>query len=302
MKGKTFIKYFLIFLVIFTLILIPAVNAISGINLFKFDRSSDLEGDFSVGIDENSPMYDNFSESGRMNLLMIGVNNGMTDTIMVVSWNLDENNVDIISVPRDTRFERPGYRGASLKINAIYSSEGLNALAEAVSDVLCGMPIDYYAVVEYDAVKNIVNGIGGVPIYVQQSMHYEDPYDTPPLVIDIEEGQQVLDGEKAVQYLRFRHGYANGDIGRIEAQQEFMKAMFRQGIDHGVIDSVKLITSNVQSDLTLGAVSKYALSILRLDGDSIASYTIPGVAKYIDSLSFYVQDEEATEELLREIY
>ncbi len=302
MKGKTFVKFFLIFLVIFTLILIPALNTVSGINLFKFDRNSDLEGDFNVGVDHSSPLYDSFVDSGRINLLMVGVNADMTDTIMLVSWNLDENDVDIISVPRDTRYERSGYSGASLKINAIYASEGLNALAEAVSDVLCGMPIDYYAVVEYDAVKNIVNGIGGVPIYVPQNMHYEDPFDTPPLVIDLQEGQQVLDGDKAVQFLRFRHGYANGDIGRIEAQQTFMKAMFKQGIDHGIIDSARLVTSNVKSHLTLAAVSRYALAILRLDGNSINSYTIPGQAQYVGSLSFFMRDDDQIQELLRQIY
>ena len=176
------------------------------------------------------------------------------------------------------------------------------ATANAVSDVLMGMPINYYAVIDYEAVEEIVDGVGGVPIDVPKAMKYDDPYDDPPLHIDIPAGQQTLDGEHAVQYLRYRHGYANGDIGRVEAQQKFMKSLFNQCIENGILDSAKLITSNVKSDVTLGAASKFALKAAGLESDAIRTYTLPGEGKYIGNVSYYVQDEEKTQEMLTEIY
>ena len=97
-----------------------------------------------------------------------------------------------------------------------------------MSDLLLGMPIHYYAMVDYDGVSTIVDSMGGIPMDIPFRMRYNDPYDKPPLHIDIPEGQQILDGEHAVQFLRYRHGYPEGDIGRVKAQQAFMKAAFKQ--------------------------------------------------------------------------
>lgn len=302
MRGKSFIKFFLVCLIAFTLILVPVLKTLSKIDIFSGNEVGNLSSQVNIEADVNSPLYGTYAGADRINMLLLGVNQKMTDTIMLLSWNLADNKVDLISVPRDTYRERPGYSGASLKINAIYASEGLDPLAQAVSDTLCGIPIDYYAIIDYNAIRTVVNGVGGVPIDVPMNMYYEDPYDTPPLVIDIKAGYQVLDGEKAIQYLRFRKGYAEGDLGRINAQQEFMKSAFKQAIAHGIIDTARLVTSNVDSDLTLGAISKYALSALQLDGDAINSYIVPGEAGYIGGLSFYVQDVAGTQALMQQIY
>ena len=165
-----------------------------------------------------------------------------------------------------------------------------------------GIPINYYAIIDYDAVEAIVDGIGGVPMDIPKAMKYDDPYDDPPLHINIPAGQQTLDGEHAIQFLRFRKGYANGDIGRVEAQQEFVKSLFKQCIDNGIVDSAKLIISNVKSDVTLGAASKYALKAIGLSDDSISTYVLPGDGEYIGGVSYFVQDEEKTKQMLEEIY
>lgn len=304
MRAKTFFKFFLVFLILFTLIFIPIVRAVSNINMFSSDGDVEsIEEEMDVLVDPNSPFFKAFSDTKRMNTLMVGVNQKLTDTIMLVSWDMDKDRVDVISVPRDTYYERSGYNApGQKKINAAYGSEGIRGTANAVSDVLCGIPINYYAVVDYDSVKNIVDGIGGVPIDVPRDMKYRDPYDKPPLVIDIKKGYQTLDGEHAVQYLRYRHGYSDGDIGRVAAQQEFVKCAFKQCLSHGIIDSAKLITSNVQSDLTIGAASKYALAAIGLESGDINTYTLPGEGKYIGDVSYYLQDEDKTEEMLINIY
>ena len=88
----------------------------------------------------------------------MGVNDGLSDVLMLVSWDMDSNKVDLISIPRDTYYERDGYTSPSQKkINAAYASDkGVIATANAVSDVLMGIPINYYAIIDYDAVESIV--------------------------------------------------------------------------------------------------------------------------------------------------
>lgn len=313
MKAKTFIKFFLSFLVLFTLIFIPVVKGVSNINIFKTSDGvgdGDLEDQMDVGVlvSPDSEFFSAFTDVNRVNLLMVGINQNMTDTIMLVSWNMDDNKIDLISVPRDTYYERKGYNSAAQKkINAAYGAEGIIGTANSVSDVLYGIPINYYAVVDYDAVKTIVDGIGGVPVNVEKAMKYDDPTDKPPLHINIPAGEQVLDGEHAVQYLRYRKGnhgggYKEGDIGRVKAQQEFVKSAFKQALDHGLIDSVKLITKNVESDITVGAATKFALKAVGLESDAITTYTLPGEGKYIGDVSYFIQDKDATKEMLKDIY
>ena len=218
--AKSFVKVFLICLVLFTLILIPVIKFVSNIQIFdNSDISGGIEDEIDVLVDPNSPFFDAFADAKRVNLLALGINDGLSDVLMLVSWDMDENKVDLISVPRDTYYEREGYNSpGQKKINAAYASkEGLISTANAVSDVLMGIPINYYAIIDYDAVEAIVDGVGGVTVDVPKAMKYDDPYDDPPLHISIPAGVQTLDGEHAVQYLRFRKGYSNGDIGRIRS-------------------------------------------------------------------------------------
>ena len=102
--AKSFVKIFLICLVLFILILIPVIKVVSNINLFSGDGdlSGSIEDEIDVLVDPNSPFFEAFSEANRVNLLAVGVNDGLTDTIMLVSWDMDANKVDVISVPRDT--------------------------------------------------------------------------------------------------------------------------------------------------------------------------------------------------------
>ena len=308
MKAKTFFKFFLSFLVLFTIIFVPVIKGISGINLFK--TSDEIEGgtiedqmDVGVLVSSDSPFFKTFTEANRVNVLMVGVNQNLTDTIMLVSWDMVENSVDVISVPRDTYYERKGYTGAAQKkINSIYGSEGIVGTANAVSDVLYGIPINYYAVVDYDSVRNIVDGIGGVPVTVEKAMKYDDPTDEPPLHINIPAGYQVLDGDHAVQYLRYRKGYSEGDLGRVKAQQAFVKSAFKQALDHGLVSSAKLICKNVESDLTVGAASKFAVKAAGLESSDIETYTVPGEGQYIGDVSYFLQDSEATQDMLLEVY
>ncbi len=307
---KHFIKFFLVTLIIFTVIFTPAFavfDKVGDIRIFESDTI--LAEDLPTLVDPNSPFFDAFTNSERVNVLLMGINTNLTDTILLASYDMNLQHVDLISVPRDTYYEREsGGGGADRKINAAYHDGGAIGTATAVSDLLMGIPINFYMEIDYEGVGNIVEALGGVPMNIPFHMYYTDPYDDPPLKIDIPEGYQVLDKDTAIQFLRFRkgnsgyEGYREGDIGRIQAQQEFMISAFKQAIGLNLPSVIRSVLENVQSDMTLDTAIKIATNATKLNTDSIATYTVPGEARYQDNLSYYFADEEGIEEMLTQIY
>lgn len=311
-KKKLFGKMFVFWFVLFLIIMVPAGYALDKIGDMRlFSGEEDLMEQMDTLVDPNSPFFKAFQDSQRVNVLLLGVNTGMTDTIMLGSYDMKHQHVDVISVPRDTYYERPGVSSlGAKKINSIYhSSKGGGAVgtAEAVSTVLQGMPIHYYVVVDYDGVKNIVDTIGGVPVTIPFHMYYHDPTDKPPLSIDIPEGDTLITSENVVQFLRFRKGdpgypgYPEGDIGRVKAQQEFMKSAFRESLGLGFPKVVKTVLKEVDSDLNLSMALKIAAKAAGLEQADIETYIIPGEAR-TEGLSFYFPDEEKIKDMLTEIY
>ncbi|MDR1572027.1 MAG: LCP family protein [Clostridiales Family XIII bacterium] len=312
--GTTvFLLPFLIAFVVFTALLTPAMAAVSDFRPFAGPVAEDgedgegdgpaviLEQDFDYFVASNSPFYAAFKDVNRVNVLLLGVKSGLADTIMLVSLDVDAQRVDVISVPRDTYYHRSGYNDdAENKINAAYRKNPLNS-AIAVSDVLLGMPINYYAVVEDKGVAEIVDYIGGVTIDVPTDMKYRDPYDKPPLVIDIKKGVQTLDGENAVKFLRFRDTYKEGDIGRVKAQQSFIKEALKQALKSNLPGLAAKVAENVSSDMPLGTMLYLASKVAGMSGDSMETHTLPGTA--MTSPPWYIYpDTSGIEGLIREIY
>jgi LCP family protein required for cell wall assembly len=299
-----FLKYFFVSFLAFTLILVGVfygANKVGGVKIFQSE--DDLMSQLPRLVHSDSPFFDAFTNSKRVNVLLIGSNKGMTDTMMLVSYDMSAQHVDVISIPRDTYYPRSGYSDpGSMKINAIYNGEGIVGTATAVSETLLGMPIHYYAMIDYAGVKNVVDAMGGIPMNIPFNMKYNDPYDTPPLVIDIPEGLQVLDGQHAVEFLRYRHGYPEGDIGRVRAQQEFIKSAFKQMMSLNLPSTMKTIIDNVDSDITLGMATKIATKAIGLNGESISTYLTPGTPALANGASYWFASAEDTAAMINEIY
>jgi LCP family protein required for cell wall assembly len=242
-------------------------------------------------------------DQNRVNILMLGTtDNGLSDTIMLLSADMDTETVDIISVPRDTYYERPGHSGASLKLNAV-NHDGPLAVAKAVHEILLGIPIDYYAEIDYEGVEKIVDSVGGVTIDVPQNMDYDSDWQN--LHIHIKKGKQTLSGEKAVQFLRFRSGYRDGDIGRVRAQQQFVKALIKEASGLNLAKLAMSAIENVDSDISVRAVLHMAdaLKDLGADSDQTASYTLPGKYVRLYGLSFMRPAEDPEiEAMLKTMY
>jgi LCP family protein required for cell wall assembly len=301
----TFVIYFLITLAIGVSGLVAAGSAVTEIKESKIfgETEINLMEDMPVLVDEGSIFFEAFKDKKRVNVLMFGLNQNLADTIMVVSFDYEAKHVDLISIPRDTYFFRKGYHNpGSLKINAIYQkTEEPLELAMAVSEILLGMPLHFYAKVDYDGIIEIVEAIGGVPMNIPFHMKYRDITDKPPLYIDIPAGEQILDGEHSVQFLRYRSGYTEGDIGRVKAQQEFMKSAFKQSIGFDLPKITKVILKNVESDIDVGTATKIVTKGVGLKGDAIETYLMPNTLQ--SEAPYYVYpDSEGISKIISEIY
>ena len=302
--SKAFVRHFFAAFLILTLIFVPIRVMFANVaDVQVFSGEENLMKQMPALVDEKSPFFEAFKDSRRVNILMMGTNGGMSDTMMVASYDMKNQRVDLISIPRDTYFERPGHNSpAARKINAAYGSGKALGSATAVSTVLMGMPIQYYAVIDYQGVANIVDSMGGVPIDVPFHLVYDDPYAKPQLHIDIPAGPQVLDGKHAVEFLRFRHGYPEGDIGRVKAQQAFMKSAFNQMLSLKLPVVAATVVGNVESDINLGMATKIAGKASGLGQGSIKTYLLPGQAQTINGASYWISDPVQIEQMLNSIY
>lgn len=312
---KIFIKYFFVTFLLFTVVFTGSMWAYDAV----FEEVPRLRGEDGDFIIDNPLGADNedaepgsfeymFSHSNRINILLLGMEGARTDTIMVASFDPDSKKINLISVPRDTYYPRNDHHNADKKkMNAIYYDEGVSGCESAVSDILLGMPIHYYVRVKYNGVEKVVDSLGGVPVYVPMNMEYDDPYDSPPLRIRLSKGQQTLNGKKAVEFLRFRKnndgtGYPDGDIGRIKAQQDFMKAAFKKTLSYRLPIVANTVVKYVKTDIPLSEVASMATSAVGMSSQDLSTYSLPGEAVYSEGLSFFLPNVEDTAAMIESIY
>lgn len=250
-----------------------------------------------------------FGGKTLVNILLLGEDNtgmsrkgrGLTDTIMVVSIDFASKQVAAISIPRDTRVDLNGYGGYQ-KINAAHVMGG-PALTMCAVQQLIGVSPDYYVKLNVQGFKQAVDILGGVTIDVEKNMRYRDR--SQNLYINLKKGVQVLDGEKAMQYVRFRHD-ALGDIARIQRQQKFVKALAKQALSPShfpqLPTAVSAILKNMETDMTLRDLLHLCKFARNIDIDSVRMATLPGIPQTIGGISYWIVDTAKAGEVVRELF
>lgn len=245
--------------------------------------------------------------SETVNFLIIGIEGTRTDTIIYVSVNTKNNTIDAISIPRDTYFPTEGHNKAGQKkINAVYGFKdvgGPEGVKTAVSKLL-GTNIDYYVKVDYEGVRKLVDMIGGVEVDIPYEMKYDDPYADPPLHIYFEPGVQKINGDQAMEYLRFRKSksgkYSGGDVQRVERQQQFLKNAASKSLS----PKLPILVSNglkyIETDAPKWEVSKISTAMLGTSSENVRFHILPEdrVGTGSDGLSYFFHSEDKTTELM----
>ena len=303
----------IILCVLLVVILAGAFGAAKLYASLKLWEGKAEKSDFVASADVSTEAKDQL-----LNIALLGTDGDgfRTDVNIVASLNLTTKEVHLISVPRDTRvvmtddmiayLEKNGrtvpqangvYGQCKLTEVHAYAGEGnRSTFTVAMLEEILGIDIDYYVKVDLDAFKDIVDAVGGVEFDVQERLYYSDP--AQGLYIDLYPGPQVLDGEKAEMLVRFREGYAQKDLKRIEVQQEFLKAFISQVCSSDKIMSnldsyIKIFMEKVESDMPVATALKYARYIKEIDPAAITTDTIPG-----EGGAYFDMDEEGTKELV----
>ena len=228
-------------------------------------------------------------------VLILGVDRregdtGRSDTMMVAALDKDKKSAALLSVPRDTRVDIEG--NGFEKINHAYAYGG-HKLSQKSVEKLLGNPIDHYIIIDTKAFSRIIDALDGIDINVEKRMYYEDPWDdNGGLVIDLYPGQQHLNGDKAIQYVRYRDG--EGDIGRIGRQQKFMKAVLEKVVSPSVLPRlpklVEEIRSAVQTDMSLGELLDFAGMMKDVHDKGLTAQMVPGQPAFLQDISYWIPD------------
>ena len=167
---------------------------------------------------------------------------GLSDTMLLMRFDPEDQQLTVLSLPRDTRalVDGMGYT----KLNEANRVGGPAEAAIATSELLGGIGIDRYVRLNVQGVEKLIDALGGVTVYVPQDMKYQD--DSQHLYINLKQGEQHLNGEQAMQFLRFRYD-AFGDIGRVQRQQSLMRAIQEQTLSPATIARLPQILSVIQS-------------------------------------------------------
>ena len=244
----------------------------------------------------------------------------LADTIMVASYNPKTQEASILSIPRDTYVGRKNRKTAtqnylaSYKINTVFRS-GTN-IPEAIDRIndLTGLNLENYVIIDTKALIKLVDAIGGVTFNVPIDMYYTEDTDQN-LYIDLKAGEQLIDGAKAEQLLRFRHNndgstypssYGQQDLGRMRTQREFIKATLKQTLKPLNIFKLKQIVDvmaeNVKTNMDMSEIKAYVPYAVKFNADNIKTNMVPGDVEMCNGVSLYIANSKKTKEIVSELF
>lgn len=218
-----------------------------------------------------------------------------SDVMMVASLDLQNQTVNILSIPRDTRVQLPGKRSYS-KINQAHADGGIPYTIETVEQFL-GIHIDHYVVIKQEAIEKVVDELGGLQVKVDKDMDYDDNWGN--LHVHLKEGAHRLSGLDVAGYMRFRHD-AEGDFGRIRRQQQVIQLLSGEAKNPailfkapGVIDAIR---SFVQTDLSPNQQLALTNLFHRIEPSNVVTAQLPVAdMETIDNVSYVIPDDAKKE-------
>ncbi|QAA31523.1 LCP family protein [Clostridium manihotivorum] len=304
MDSKNLLKNKFKVSLLILLVLLIIISLCTGAFFYKY------LGKFSKNYNGNAVEKDT---SLPTNILFLGMDIGdpaqknndsikRTDTIMLVRLIPKEKKAYIVSIPRDMMIK---IKNSSQKINAAFSIGGDSAIKQAVENIMT-VNIDYVVKLNYDGFRSFVDAIGGVEMTIDRNMYYDDA--AQDLHIKFKKGQTVLlDGKKAEEFFRWRKnndgtGLANGDLDRIDNQHKFIEKVVEKCTSITIVPKIgkilDILPKYIETDMppkTLLALGKEAIE---LNKENVNMYTLKGVPRTIDGISYLIYDKEANTEII----
>jgi LCP family protein required for cell wall assembly len=256
-----------------------------GVYLFVLSQISVGTGDMAARRQRAEAFGWPLRLNDRVNVLLMGtdvtldnrrrvLNVARADTLALITFDPERGQIAVLSIPRDTRAQIPGY--GETKINAAYAYGGPRLTVRTVEQLL-GVRVHFYIKLGPESFAKIIDAIGGVEVDVEKDMKYTDSW--AGYRIDLKKGRQRLNGEQATGYIRFRHDEL-GDIGRVERQHKLLSALVRQLREPSTVVAaprlLRVVAENTQTSLTPSEMMTLGYFALRIKDAPLRMHTLPG--------------------------
>jgi LCP family protein required for cell wall assembly len=230
--------------------------------------------------------------------MRVGEKQARSDSLILARVDPVRKHIALISIPRDTKADIPGYK--TQKINAAMQLGGPPLVIETVKQ-LTGLPITHFVQVNFWGFKDMVDAIGGVYVAVPKRISDIKAANHDESAMVVEKGYQKLDGKHALTFVRSR-AYAEGDYIRMKNQQAFIKALLKQTLQAKNVFSIGAITQamlhNVVTDMSLQQVLALVNDFKDMNPNAVESATMPSTPKYIDKVAYVILDEQGMQEMV----
>jgi len=288
---------------ILTIILIALIVIIVTFIGYTYYILSSINPNNNQNNEENTLPGREIDWNKKINILLVGIDQryedemSRSDTNLLLSIDPKNKKLVLISLPRDSLVTLPGYEGDQ-KLAHAHSYGGVPLLVKTIESIL-NIEIPYYIEVNFDGFKKMIDLIGGVTIDVEKDMDYESYLGD--VRIHLKKGLQHLNGEKALEYVRFRMD-ETGDIGRMERQQKFIKAIIKQAL--ALSNTIKLqkalleLKNWVKTNLEPSQIIKIGLIVKNINEEDMISFTLPGTLGWKNHLSYYILDYDKINEIV----
>lgn len=307
--------------ILFAIVIAICLAAI--VVLFFAEKESVVEGIFGADseITKKLAVYSESQENRkpaptlslmprRQNILLLGVDTNIdgidawrgtrSDTMILVNIDSKSKTVNALTIPRDCKVILPGNHGIQ-KINSAHAIGGIDMVKKTIREML-GVKVDKYIIINDETVKQFVDALGGVPIYVEKRMYYHDY--SAKLHIDLQKGEQVLNGTQAVGYLRYRKD-GLGDIGRGHRQQWFLKHLMKKLKSPATIaklpELINVFHENVKTDMSIFELTQLANYVRGVDENHLEIALLPGAPNQKGYISYWIIDPVKTQEVINRL-
>lgn len=320
-SGKKKTKNRLAMKIVLTILCLLIIwGIVSVVNKIK-DNGGGLSGTLATILGEDKESMENLKPIQVLIMGISGVDDyKLADTIMVASYNPKTQEASLMSIPRDTYVGKKDRKTAtqnyiaSYKINTVFRSGTKTQDAIDRINDLTGLKLENYVIIDTKALIKLVDAIGGVTFNVPIDMYYTEDTEQN-LYIDLKAGEQLIDGAKAEQLLRFRHNndgstypssYGQQDLGRMRTQREFIMATLKQTLKVQNIFKLKQIidvmNENVTTNMDLASLKSYVPAAVKFDANNIKTGMVPGETEMCNRVSIYVANKTKTKELVAELF
>ena len=292
------------------LVIILVILVFAGVVAYRVhENGGGLKGFLATAVGHDSETVKNLP---KIYCVLLGQSENLTDTIMIAEYDPQEQQASILSIPRDTFIGYDKTKATAWdKINAVYQTGPENVLKEI--NELTGLDIKYYLKVDTKAFKVLVDEIGGVTFDVPIDMKYDD--NRQNLHINLKAGEQLLDGDKAEQLVRFRHNndgttypaeYGMEDEGRMRTQREFLTALAKQTLKveniFKINDFIDIANEYVETNIDFDVAKDYVPYIVEFNMEELKTGQVPGRSELTNGVWVYIANQSELNKMVDDLF